>query len=790
MINGEISSERPADSQLSLPRVHAITHLTKFLRKPRSSRRTIYSLANSFTVPARSEENDSDNSQVLYMADPKLNRRCSLSSFSNGPDRKLDGPADGKVEDKDEDEQREASWSIVDREIYEWQYVCKTGRPYCWSPDSKYARVRKLQPRLANNPYASIFNWSKQADNTPSMMYAERHRALTNSFIADPSIVDDVAQLVAVQLLGACFTLPPEDSIGLPSPNYASVAKLLNQDIPDPRMISSLRMHTHFRYSPCFGHQARSPSPVQHELALRGAFDGHTRSPSTPPTQNSGLLVSEMEGLSAASRHDRIRQILEARDTPRVGTSYKHVRRTSDPVGSFSRQGESIRSHQRCTNADSRLMRTNLELKEYPQAFSAHSSYLPRIEATGRKRSRQATSDEEELHLREEAHHIDTQKSNYQLHSVIRSEPHHVFVQPVKELVVKRWKKLRRRLSGRGSQQPSTASVDPSASKSSSGVISNTTISPDGKKRRKRARESGDIQSITKPNPPLFKALSNGIRQPAASGNLPPSQNRNKYPRSNKLFILEPLALDTKFKILEPPVATTATAVADSRLVCNVQKPSTAAAISQQNSSPLSDIIDFAFAIDRTPSIPRSEALATCGTEHSGSEFPTFPMPPRSPIVSAYEDIFPLKCSPRNGPASKRRKSTLSEVYTAGYYSLESVDSDTSELVARGILSEAGSRMGTPREEMPLLIFSQPGLIDTETVEVQSSRRHSTSTAEDSQGSGVMEQDGRPKLERMSTNGTQIFTTSLEGVEIDGIPAGPGREMWDTKGKGKERTYL
>jgi hypothetical protein len=31
------------------------------------------------------------------------------------------------------------------------------------------------------------------------------------------------------------------------------------------------------------------------------------------------------------------------------------------------------------------------------------------------------------------------------LHSVIRSDPHHIYIQPVKELVVKRWRTLRRR---------------------------------------------------------------------------------------------------------------------------------------------------------------------------------------------------------------------------------------------------------------------------------------------------------------------------------------------------------
>jgi hypothetical protein len=31
---------------------------------------------------------------------------------------------------------------------------------------------------------------------------------------------------------------------------------------------------------------------------------------------------------------------------------------------------------------------------------------------------------------------------------------------------------------------------------------------------------------------------------------------------------------------------------------------------------------------------------------------------------------------------------------------------------------------------------------------------------------------------------------SDEGVEIDGLPVGLGKEVWDRKGKRRERTYL
>jgi hypothetical protein len=101
----------------------------------------------------------------------------------------------------------------------------------------------------------------------------------SEAHLADPAgPVDDLAHMVAVQLLGACFTMPPDQTIGIPPSNYvASDCPTSNSTIiPDPRMTSSLRMHTHFRYSPCFGHQARNSSPIQ-----LWTYDGH--SPNTSP---------------------------------------------------------------------------------------------------------------------------------------------------------------------------------------------------------------------------------------------------------------------------------------------------------------------------------------------------------------------------------------------------------------------------------------------------------------------------------------------------------------------------
>jgi hypothetical protein len=51
----------------------------------------------------------------------------------------------------------------------------------------------------------------------------------------------------------------------------------------------------------------------------------------------------------------------------------------------------------------------------------------------------------------------------------------------------------------------------------------------------------------------------------------------------------------------------------------------------------------------------------------------------------------------------------------------------------------------------------------------------------------------RPSIVRTSTSGTQVFTTSEDGVELDGLPTGPPSETWDDQGQGnkrKERSFL
>lgn len=114
----------------------------------------------------------------------------------------------------------------------------------------------------------------------------------------------------------------------------------------------------------------------------------------------------------------------------------------------------------------------------------------------------------------------------------------------------------------------------------------------------------------------------------------------------------------------------------------------------------------------------------------------------------------------------------LSEVYT--------VDDEYDQTVhgndeARSTQIAAGSMLPPPLEGIePLFPIHQPNSwLDTST----------------SSDSTAAEKLDRPAFCRLSTSGTQIFTPSRDGIELDGLPVGPTRNTWDEEKEG-ERTYL
>ncbi|KAI9049428.1 hypothetical protein LZ554_006462 [Drepanopeziza brunnea f. sp. 'monogermtubi'] len=657
------------DFPACIPRTSSTSDFSTLIRKDideHSSRR-------------RAMTNESENSQILYMANPKRSRRSgrkSLSSVANNPFRRNEGSSD-----KEEAHVRDTlSWNIIDQEIYEWQYVCQTGRPYWWSAESKYTRLKKLQPRVHDS---STGWWMRELDASPKPVFAEKRRAVSDNYFCDPSTIHDLAHLIAVQLLGACFTLPPDHILGIPYPSY-TIDKYATGRLPDPRMISSLRMHTQFRYSPSFGHQARNTSPVQAWPRRFGA--------SSPGFSTSVAGTGDSTG--ASRRASRRRTVNTTNRSASSGSL--------DSNGKDSLDGASRVETSRPTNSGHPAYSSNRTFHRRQQRSSQGEWKITYPDSTSNSRP----------------------GSKYSLEAAIRSEPHHVFIQPVRELVVKRWAKFKRRLSGSlHSALPMRGSEDQGSE------LGSAVSSSDARTRRRRAQERGEIHSSIDSTPPAH------YNSPA-SGNASPSGSSMRTDWSRVPV----------FPLSNAHISEGALAAADRRI---------AAAALSRSSSPSPRI--------RYP----SESPVHSPQEISGLAPPSRPaFPLYSPARSAAAPKSKSRSfsSARNS-ARQQRKSRLSEMHT-----LDDVHAENPELDDRHALSAPASTLNSEvvsPMELPgrlledLSAASSPGPVAAR----------------------------RPRMERSSTSGTQIFTPQDDGIELDGLPVGPARNVW-TRGVGRESSYL
>lgn len=382
----------------------------------------------------RSESSASEDSQILYISalkTPKTRKQIgrSLSSIGNGAGRRIDGLIHNtSTEQQNLEDFR--SRHVIDREIFEWQYVCQSGRPYWYSRQSKYARLQKLQHRMAieHGPQTQMGTLK-----TVSKMQSDiRRQTVSDSYVADPTSVHDLAHLVAVQLLGACFTLPP-DSITAMTPEYtrdddgASVLR-------DPQLISSLRMHTHFRYSPSFGHQARNTSPVQ---AWPGRFDG-SKSGSPRDRRGTGSSTPNI-GTSSPCSHG-----------PVMGRALQNTEGSETWPAGDDDEEDYIRTCCNSSELDPTVAACAWYRREGVRDLNSCSFTLPRLPGATSRHSTTHTPERsrEEHIIPRSSTGPSVARTKYRLRPMIRAEPHHVFIQPVRELVVKRWRKVRRRFGG------------------------------------------------------------------------------------------------------------------------------------------------------------------------------------------------------------------------------------------------------------------------------------------------------------------------------------------------------
>jgi len=726
MSNCEDASERSLNPPASLRRNSSITDFSKLFRRRRHASHKLRS-RYSQSIDT-SEAYGSENSQVLYMA-PKQKARArdqSLSCISNGSNRRMDGSSDTKADVREADLEQQAALNIIDREIFEWQYVCQTGRPYWWSPEAKYHRITKAPPRTTNETGPRI--WNREIDERPKAAYEVHRRAVSDSFLSDPSTTHDLAQLVAIQLLGACFTLPPDSIVGLPSPNYTILDKHGSTRLPDPRMISSLRMHTNFRYSPSFGHQPRNSSPTQ---IWHGTYDG-TSPPPSPRAGKMRAVTPDIGTSGGPSKRSRLHQAQH----PTEGSGLEGCE-AGEQGSCCNNEGLDPPATETACYRRQGVHHTNCKSFKFPQ--------LPRKSQEYSEGDRPAS----------EAHRISkpSPKMNYLLQPMIRSEPHHVFVQPVRELVVKRWRSFTRRFGGglHCALPRSRSEYHTSGSESDASEVSSPALSTDARKRRLRAQERGDIHSSSVESTPHFNSPASEAYSPDPGGRI------------------SPCLIDSPDASTSAPAETLSRAAsptpADIRSLMKGKKPML---------EPVSSSHTLIFA--KSQNCPKSSILASGGSMHSKFDSPpSFPSP-SAPSTSSHS------YSSRKTANRQRRRSMLSEVYTPEDFQNHS---RTKELAERSILIAAESTLVSPMEETPPSLNTQIRR-----------QEHEDATPGLSFGAFNSATDLRvshresPGFPRTSTSGTQIFTPESDGVELDGLPVGPDRSRWARKGGRRERTYL
>lgn len=649
------------------------------------------------------------------MAAPRHRDRHSrsLSIISNQSGPKLDGNYDRDEAYHDSRANDHAvegsSWDIIDREIYEWQYVCRTGRPYWWSPKSKHGRLNMGRKKLDPEPGTRI--WVGDTSDPTRDEYKPRRRAVSDGFLTDPSAVGDKAHMVAIQLLSSCFTLPPASVLPSSSQNRGLSEKNRSASLTNlnSTMISSLKMHTRYRYSPCYGHQGRNTSPEQ---ISSDPHDSYAPSSALTPLERS-MHTPDIGTSDNVTKRRRVHRALHVTEGSATNCSLDY------------HTDEYLKS---CTSVSSI---PSARASRFHQQFSENDNFddyrIPQTPVRERQPRREIATD---------AHHgrimfSDTSFGHPQAKDDLKlkshSEPHHDYMQPVKDIAVKRWNKLRRRL---GSSQNSNAPVSEFGEGSAGSVsrASSPAIASHGKERRRRARASGDISSYESTAHYNSPASSHFSPVGSEASDAHPT-NRGMKLVNNTLEDHLPAAISLALESDQ----------GDSGL--------------SQNSASLNARLPPESCKDCQP--PKSLDEDSCGSIHHRSVTDT-----DQGAQNVTSSVAPgPSSSGRRSRSRQTRKSMLSEVFTA-----EDLD-DEIEAKALGTTTALPSA----RDEQAPASAVIP--VDSGADSFRRTKR-------------------QPGLLRTSTSGTQVFTPSDEGIEIDGLPVGLCRHAWDESGKKRERSYL
>ena len=454
--------------------------------------------------------------------------RQSLSLINNQSSASLD---DNDVAQKASHSlaREKMAWKVINREIAEWQNVCHTGRPSWWSPASRGTRRVRSQSSISRD--MSAFGTNEWVDEAEDLYYPglcfEYERRKDAAKDGQPWL-QELAFLIAVQLLSACFTLPVEQFSSYRNGIHITYDTYGVPEMPDERLISSLRMHTNYRWSPAFGHEARTTSP---ETRRSASYSGHT--PYTPHvmTPGAGVQSSPDIGDSGWRSKKKKKQQYRARHvTPAETEHQEYWEDTYEKAYGYQSplRTPTLGSWRDRSWRDRRNMARSASYIPVPGRVVQSAPPTPLRPSKAVPLSKHATESRRDEYPFPVTGATDgaSRPGRYSLHPHLRSEPHPVFVQPVRELVVKRWRTFRRRFGyslSHGNPDNSITSsnatfTDEHTASTWSPASPSPHPAPRSVRRRRDARSRHDIHSSSMESSPRYNTPTSGTQSGMTSG--------------------------------------------------------------------------------------------------------------------------------------------------------------------------------------------------------------------------------------------------------------------------------
>lgn len=240
---------------------------------------------------------------------------------------------------------------------------------------------------------------------------AQEPKGLANN--DDPLQKRILAQMISVQLLASCFT-PPQNinTLTLPAGWYHNKNRT-DANLLNTRLVSSLRQHMQWKHSPAFGHQARNNSAAS---LWPERDDGLSRKALLADRVSLSQRLRQREDEATKGSNDKIRHCQSEL------SEGEHKRRRFFPSRHRSRLKRSDKSA------------TSHRILQRPSAPRPETSSLR--DRFKQKNILKVMHGSRVRNVSDDAH-------RWSLEPVVRSENHPIFVQPVKDYVMKRWRVFR-----------------------------------------------------------------------------------------------------------------------------------------------------------------------------------------------------------------------------------------------------------------------------------------------------------------------------------------------------------